>query len=197
MKQISSLIIFCLAFIVCLPLNSSLAQGIRGSKNVIEQDRSLSGFQEIYVEDGIDVHIKQGTADAVIVKADDNLVDYIKTKIENGKLMIYSDRVSIRNSKSYDVYVTVKELNVIKAKSGSDVYGLSTIETDELSIELRSGSDLKMEVHAARLNCEITGGSDAKISGKVDELIAHAKGGSDLMAKKLIAQYLCKSLSKI
>ena len=184
MKQVTSVFLFlCIAF--CLPINTTFAQSVRGSGDVVEEDRGLSGFNEIHIENGIDVHIRQGDNESVVVKADDNLKKYIKTDVENGKLIVHCDRVSIRKSKAFDVIVTVKEIKKIQAKQGSDVYGLTAIKMDKLKLDLSSGSDLKMEIYADILECELTGGSDVKISGKVKELYAEARGGSDIMAKKL------------
>ncbi len=184
MKQVTSFFLFfCIA--IGLPFNATFAQSVRGNGDVVEEDRGLSDFHEIHAENGIDVHIRQGNEESVVVKADDNLKKYIRTDVENGKLMLYCDRVSIRHSKAFDVYVTVQDLTKIKARQGSDIYGLSEIRMDKLKLDLSSGSDLKMEIYADILQCELSGGSDVKISGKVKEFYADARGGSDIMAKKL------------
>jgi len=177
-------LILLLTTSLCLPTNS-FAQRVKGSGKVIEQNRNLSNFYKIDVEDGIDVHILQGERESVTVKADDNLADYIQTKVEDGTLFISSQARNIWRNKSFDVYVTIKNLEAISATDGSDVYGLAPFQLDDFVIKCSSGSDLEMEINANTLHCHLRGGSDVKLKGKVQTLIAKTTGGSDLLAKKL------------
>jgi len=163
------------------------AQNRSGNGNVVEEDRALSGFKSIEVEDGIDLYLHQGNAETVTVKADENLIDYIRTEVRNGILMIYSDK-GIRRAKAFDVYVNVIELEKIMASSGSDVYCEDELKTDELAIRLSSGSDLKMELKANFLTCKLSGGSDVDLKGEVKHLVVDARGGSDVKARRLLVE---------
>lgn len=184
MKHTLVFLTLLLTISFCLP-STTFAQRVKGSGKVIEQNRNLSDFYKIHVEDGIDVHILQGEKESVTVKADDNLADYIQTEVENGTLFISSNARNIWRNKAFDVYVTIKNLEAISATDGSDVYGLGLLELDDLLIKCSSGSDLEMEIHANTLHCNLRGGSDVKLKGKVQTLIAKTTGGSDLLAKRL------------
>ena len=150
----------------------------------MKKNRSLSGFHSIKVEDGVDVYIKQGNTESVTVKADENLVEMIKTEVD-GQTLYISSKGSVYRSKAFDVYVVVKDLERLKAEDGSDVYSLSKITVDQLELTMKGGSDVEMEVEANTIQCDLVGGADAKLSGSVGHLIAKARGGSDLKAKHL------------
>lgn len=163
---------------------SLLAQSVRGSGNVVEQDRNISGFTAIKVSSGVDIHVMQGSADKVVVKTDDNLQEKIKTEL-NGSVLEISSRGNIRSSKAFDVYITVSQLEKISATAGSDVFSKGTLKVDELELQMAAGSDVELDIEASKLHCKLTAGSDADLSGKVDHLEVLATGGSDLSAKGL------------
>lgn len=175
----------CLFFAFCV--STTFAQSITGSKNVIKQNRSHANFVGIDIEDGVDVYIAQGSTEEVVVKADDNLIDLIKTEVKGNTLYI-SSVGRIHQAKALDVYVTVKNLDHLSARDGSDIYSLTKIQVEDLTLNMKGGSDLEMEVAGQKIDCILKGGSDADLVGQVNHLIVNTYGGSDLKAKKLIAQ---------
>lgn len=175
--------LFALFVCLCLSISTIYAQ-TTGNGNVKEENRSLSGFSAIEVSSGVDVFLSQGSAEKVVVKADENLLDHIETMVEGNVLKI-TTKGSIRRAKALDVYVTVTALDRIQANSGSDVKTESALKVNNLVIRMSSGSDLDMEVTANEMTCNLSGGSDANLSGKVGVLVAEANGGSDIEAKNL------------
>ena len=176
----------CLLFLVAFTFSGSklIAQSVTGSGNVIEQERSHTGFNAIQTGHGVDVFISQGSSEKVIVKADDNLVDYIKTSME-GNTLVITAKGNIRRTKAFDVYVTVKNLERVKATSGSDVESQTTLSMDKLELEMHSGSDVEMDLEVGELHCDLSGGSDADLSGTAKSATITASGGSDINAKGL------------
>jgi hypothetical protein len=55
------------------------SQFLRGNENITKSDRSVSGFQTVEVQDGIDLYITQGSAEKLQIEADANLHEFIKT----------------------------------------------------------------------------------------------------------------------
>lgn len=158
-----------------------------GSGHVIDQNRLLSDFSFIEVEDGIDVYLTPGNTTTVLVKADDNLADKILTNVK-GQVLSIEMNGSYRQAKKLEVHITLPKLSGIEASGGSDVYSTKRFELAELKIALSGGSDLNFELTADKLYCALSGGSDAELKGSVNELKAQTSGGSDLKAKNLEIQ---------
>ena len=51
---------------------------VRGSGNIITENRNESGFNSIDVSGAIDVYVKQDSTTSVKVEADDNILEYIE-----------------------------------------------------------------------------------------------------------------------
>lgn len=160
---------------------------ISGNGKVVKQTRDVPGFSGLKVATGIDAVITQGEHESLIVEADENLMDYIKTEVVDGKLKIYSDK-NIRSAKVKKVILEYKKLNTIDVSSAGDVEGNNTLVTDNLDIEMSSAGGLTLAIEADRLEISISSGGDAKLSGKVNTFKADLSSAGDLNAYELEAK---------
>lgn len=187
--KLSFLFLFALMFCLNFTLSAQWNNGIKGSGNVIEQNRNLSGFENVKASSGVDVVLMQGSQDKVVVKADDNLADKITTKVEGNTLVVAVQRnTSIRNAKSFKVLVTASNLKQILSSGGSDVFSEGAITAESLTIKASGGSDLKLDLNVKDLTCDISGGSDANLKGKAQYMTVTARGGSDFEGKNFTAE---------
>jgi len=156
-------------------------ESVSGNGKVIQQDRNVSGISGIKVATGIDAIITQGDAESLTVKADENLMDYIKTEVVDGILKIYTEK-NIRHAKEKKVYLTYKKLNSIDISSAGDVQGNNTLVTDNLDIEMSSAGDLDLAVQADKVEITISSAGDASLSGKTNYFKADLSSAGDLKA---------------
>ncbi|QTE22787.1 head GIN domain-containing protein [Polaribacter cellanae] len=158
---------------------------VNGNRNVTIEDRKVDeNFSGIKVSTGIDLYITQGNTNKVTVEADENLHDIIITEVNDGVLRIYSEK-NIWKAKARKVHVTIQNLNLLKATSGSDVYGKGVIKTQEISIAATSGADIQIEVDAESVETASTSGSDINISGITTNHASSATSGSSIDAYEL------------
>ncbi|WP_460219523.1 head GIN domain-containing protein [Psychroserpens sp. MEBiC05023] len=173
----------------------NLNPGVRGNGNVSTIERSLEDdFYQIEASRGIDVYLTQSDASMLKVQADENLHDIIITEVENGVLKIYADE-NISHSESKKVMINVKDLNLISATSGSDVYSTNVIKADHIKLITTSGADIEVEIDAESTTLTSTSGSDLIVSGKTNTLSASATSGSDIKARQLISQSCTASVT--
>ncbi|WP_297089083.1 head GIN domain-containing protein [uncultured Draconibacterium sp.] len=155
------------------------------------QNRRVEGFKAIKVSTGIDLYLTMGDAEAVKVVADDDIIDDLITEIKNGTLHIYMKRNNWFNwgsgNKTKKAYVTVKELEELRASSGSDVKSQNMLKGERLEVSCSSGSDVELEVFYKNISVDTSSGSDSKLRGKVKTLHVDASSGSDIKAADLEA----------
>jgi len=162
------------------PGNTSL------SGEIITDQRNVSQFDAINVSSGIDLIINQGTNQRVLVKADKNIQDEIKTEVENGELKIYCTK-SFWRVRNITVDITLKELKHLTASAGSDVKSDSKLIVYDLTLDVSSGSDININIEAQTLTLSASSGSDANLKGKTGNLSIKASSGSDINASDLEA----------
>ena len=161
------------------------------SQSQSRQERPVeSDFNEISVSSGVDLIVKQGSPAEIIVEADSDDIDDVKTEIKGGKLNVYFDGsvFSWFQSSSAKVYVTTEEIKKLSASSGADLKSVGEIEGESLEISSSGGADVEVSVKADNVILNSSGGADLMAEGETDYLEAHSSGGADIKARQLIAK---------
>jgi len=174
------LMIFSLTAVSCIA-------HIHGNGNVVKQERTVSNFEEIAVSTGIEVVLNQDSFEKVVVEADENIQKILKTEVTGGKLKIYLEE-GVNYAKKMKVYVTLKQLKALSASAGSEVKTASKINSESLSIDSSSGSEVTMEVGCTMVSMDSSSGSEMHVSGTSNSLKAESSSGSNLHASKLVAE---------
>jgi hypothetical protein len=165
--------------------NANMFNRINGNKNVIIENRSSkTGFNRIIISTGLDLYITQGSKNEILVEADENLQDIIFTDIKDGVLKIYSEK-NIWRAKAKKIHVTVKNLEVITATSGANVFAEKTLKVTALKISGTSGADIKISVDADSVETNATSGSDIEIAGIANNHTSTATSGASINGYEL------------
>jgi Putative auto-transporter adhesin, head GIN domain len=190
------LIIFCskvtIAVVTALLLTSckydiNLGNGIEGNGNVKTETRDITEkFTKISSNRGIEVIVDQDATTEIQVEADENLLQHITTKVENGTLVISSDE-NIDSAEKLIVHVKTPTINGLEATSGSTISTKKTITGNAIQIKSSSGSEINAIVEYDKVATESTSGSNIEVSGKALNLNTSTSSGSTTDAGDLIA----------
>ncbi|NOZ34123.1 MAG: DUF2807 domain-containing protein [Chlorobi bacterium] len=182
----SKLTLLSIAAAVIL-FSSCNISGITGNKNVVKQSRKVTeNFTAVKVSEGINLFLTQGDNPTIITETDENIQEYLITKIKNGILDIHFSKM-IGKVKAKNVYVTMPEIEKITASSAADVKTKTHISSKNLTIDASSGADIKAEIETANLTCESSSGADIDLSGTCGTVNFHASSGAHIDAKNLEA----------
>lgn len=156
--------------------------------------RTVSGFHGIHVSNAIDLVIKQGNEEAVVVSAiDEKYRNRIKTEVKNGILRIWFDNDGVKwnwnmGDKKLRAYVSVKNIDIIQASGACDVKIDGNLNGTDLKLSLSGASSFKGNINYVRMIADQSGASDVNISGKVTELNISVSGASDFKGFELITE---------
>jgi hypothetical protein len=165
----------------------NFGDGIEGSGNITTQTRTVTeDFKKIEVDYGIEVVIEQSNNKSVVVKADDNLLQHITTKVQNGVLKVSSDH-GYNSSETPTVTVQMPIINGLEATAGSKITSKNTIITALIAVKSSSGSEINLSVEADDISLESTSGSSIDVRGKALKLDTSSSSGSSIEAQKLMA----------
>ena len=185
MKKFTSFVLLLVAMVATQSVMAySWTKTVRGSGNVTKETREVDSFTGVKSSAGINVYLFQGDEEKVVVETDDNIQDCLITEVDGSVLKCYLD-CNLRHSTKLNVYVNFKTLNKIRASSGSDVYGETTIKTDYLDINASSAADVKVEVEAESVSCDVSSGADAVLKGRAKYFDGDASSGADIKAEDL------------
>jgi hypothetical protein len=156
--------------------------------------RTTGSFTGVRVNSAIDLYISQGDQTGVAVSASETKVrDRIRTEVKDGVLHIWFDSKGWndwRGNKHMKAYVSVKELNLIKADGACDVELMGRIKSDKLSVDLGGASDISGELECSSLDMSVSGASDSKLKGNVGTISIKLSGASSLKGWDLVTDYV-------
>jgi len=138
--------------------------GVSGSGNVTSEKREVSGFHGVDVSGVFDVEIVAQKDFGVEIQADDNLLQYIKTEVDDGVLEISATR-KINSSGMLKVRI-----------SAPDIDNLETSGVAKISLaDLKNGG----------LKVDSSGASKMTLAGETDKLVIDVSGAAKIDAESL------------
>ncbi|MFN8239194.1 MAG: head GIN domain-containing protein [Bacteroidales bacterium] len=188
MKSLRILLITAMCFALISCVDAQFYKTVRGNGNVVKKDREASYFDGVKVSTGIDVYLTQGDKEKIVVEADENIHEYLKTEIKGNVLHIYFDNVSIRDAETKKVYVTMKDVRSVKTSSAGDIYGETPIKTNLLEVGASSAGDIKLEVRAREVRVDISSSGNVTLTGEAEMLEADLSSAGDLEAADLVVK---------
>jgi len=161
-----------LATLILASLACSLTAGlgdetmVRGSGDVVEETREVSGLTGVKLATIGHLIIEVGDTESLRIEAEDNLMEYFKTEVRNGKLTIGTqDNVRLETTKPVNYYLTVTGLDTIEISSAGDIEA-PDLDAEQFSITISSAGDLEMgELNADTLEVDIGSAGNLNISG--------------------------------
>lgn len=188
MKKTLKLITFLLTVtLLSCNANLNLNDGIEGSGNVITEKRTINeNFDKIAASTGVTVIVEQGSPTDIEVETDDNLMQYVITKVENGTLIVKIEG-NINTMSSIDVRVRMSSIAGLESSSGSRISSKNTIKGTSIKVKSSSGSEIDAVLEYENVNCESSSGSTITVAGKALKLETASSSGSEINAEELAA----------
>ena len=167
MKTIKLLVVAILCLTI-FPVAAQKKAKIKGSKVVVDVFENLDAFNEIEINDGLEVSLMQTNANGYSLKIDSNLVDVVKFKVMDSVLKIYQTH-RITSSKKLELAVTFQNLNKMTLRNGAKIEGQNKFILDSLAMTVSDNSNFELDVETQVTNIIINGSSKGKIQLKSNE----------------------------
>jgi hypothetical protein len=134
---------------------------VRGSGNVVEESREVRGITGVELATTGTLHIEVGEREALRVEAEDNLLEYIETRVRGRTLVIdIPNDFNLRATRPINYYLTVTDLDTIEISSSGDIEA-PDLETERFSVAISSSGDLLMgDLTADTLTVDISSSGD-------------------------------------
>ncbi|MFN2280658.1 MAG: head GIN domain-containing protein [Anaerolineales bacterium] len=149
---------------------------IRGSGDVIVEDRDVSGFDRISISGAGKIILTQGDRESLTIETDDNLMEYIETRVVGDTLEIdFTDEIVLspggrdvlEPSDGFIFRISVIDLEAIKVSGAADIQ-TGKLKTDRLVITFSGAGDISInDLNADTLEVYISGAGNVDLAGKV------------------------------
>jgi len=138
---------------------------VHGSGHMVSDDRKVSDFSKISISGDYKVVLKQDSSMSLKITADDNLLKYIKTEVNGGRLHIYSKR-NLCNNGQMTINIGIRNLEELKASGAVEVESDGNIHTQDLHFKLSGATKITMDLNAANVTTSSSGATELNLKGQ-------------------------------
>jgi len=172
----------CLISILLAATVSCNISLVRGSGNVISEDRAVSGFSKLFISGSGEIFIEQGDEESLTIIAEDNIIPLITTEVSGDTLNIsHGPGPIVTNTKSIEIYLKVKDLDSIST-SGSANVNCSGLSTGSLTIKTTGSGNVDISnLETDSIDISSSGSGNFTLAGNTDSLkiSTNGSGGCD------------------
>jgi hypothetical protein len=142
--------------------DGSSGSGVQGSGVAATQTRHVAPFTGVDLAGSNEVTIRAGGTQAVVVHADDNLLDHVTTEVSSGTLAVGNTSGSFTTRSPMRVEITVPSIRALTL-SGSGLMVASAVDAPQLKVTLSGSGLLRIDGTATRLDASLSGSGDAQL----------------------------------
>ena len=163
-----------LLLLIILPLNISAQEKLKGNKIVVTEDRNISDFNKIEINDNIDVIITQANDKSVSVETDENLQFAVFTEVKDEVLTIKLSKKIIKK-KVLKVYISIDDfIDEINTYKRAEVRSEGTLNLDQIVINAEDDSKVVMDIQCARFSLKNNESANVNLTVKADKAIINS-----------------------
>lgn len=142
--------------------SSTSSTSLEGSGVAATQSRSLPRFSSLELTGSNRVSVRVGAAQAVVVRADDNLIGRVTTEVRRDTLMIGNQPGSFTARTPMSVDVTVRSLEAVTL-SGSGTIAVTGVTGDTFTAVISGSGVLTGSGTVTSLAVTVSGSGDAQL----------------------------------
>ena len=171
---------------------------IEGNGHLQKETRELGKFTAVSSSGSWNVMISYGESNSLLVQADENLLGYIETRVENGTLYIKPRKNSNLHSKNKIlIAVSLTRLTAVTLSGSGNISGEGNFSNDEKTLCKLSGSG-KIQLGFHKINSVdlvISGSGSIRLSGSANTVEAKISGSGNADCSRLICEHATAQIS--
>ena len=185
MKTLSSLSKFlflfvAIPFVACDDMTVSTGDGsnkVKGNGILTTEEREIVPFNQIVLEGVFNVYLIQKEKESIRVEADENILPFIITEVENNILTIkLKDDSKITKMKKINVYITLADIIKIETKGVGLLNCMGKLNLKTVEVQLKGVGATKLNLDCDTLNVKSELVGSLTLSGSAKKFNVKHKG---------------------
>jgi len=165
MKKVHYYILLLVAGFSVAALSSCMFNCVRGSGHPASETRKVAEFTKLDISGDFNIILKQDSSLTLDITADDNLLKFIKTKIEGNTLKIYTHK-NLCNSGQMTITIGIHKLEELRSSGAIEVTADGKLVTKDLGFHLSGASKITLDLSAANVTTDGSGVTELNLTGQ-------------------------------
>lgn len=157
---------------------------IEGSGNVVSETRNVGTFHNIHLNLAARITIQKGAAPDIEIQAEDNIMPYIITRVQNGTLYIDADQ-SISTHETIRFVVYMDDIRELFIDGSGKITTTEQMDVNNLNIQIDGSGRLDLAINANSVFTNIRGSGDINLQGNAQNLTLKIDGSGEINAENL------------
>jgi hypothetical protein len=158
-------------------LDRTSTPGVQGSGVPATQARHLPAFTAVELAGDNNVVVRAGVRRSVLVRADDNLLEHVTTRVRSGTLVVANTPGSFTTKRPMVVEIGVPALEALTLSGNGNIV-VQGIDAKRLVVSLPGSGTLTGSGTAARLTVTVSGSGSVQFTRLVARDVRAAVSGS-------------------
>lgn len=163
-----------------------------------KETRQVGSFSGVASSGSWDILLAYGNSNSIEIEGDENLLEYIETKVENGKLNIRARKnANIRYKNKIVVYVTMSQVKGIYLSGSGDIIGKGNFSNPGTTNIAVSGSgNIKLDFgRFTAIDASVSGSGGIMLKGTSNEVDARISGSGRINCKEVVSDDVTAHIS--
>ncbi len=185
-NKIKIILTSLIVFVFVTVANAQKYGKVKGSGTVINKTRNVGAFEKVGVSGSFDVFLVKGKEGKIDIKIEDNLLSYLITEVDNGKLKIkWKKGVNIRSNKTTQLTVYYNSIDAVGLSGSGDIVGKDLIKSNDFNVAVAGSGDIDLHLEANSVKAAISGSGDIDLKGATKVFTGAIAGSGDISAYDL------------
>ncbi len=159
--------------------------GVKGSGVASTLSKESEPFVGVESRGSVNIEIAQGEPGPLKITGDDNLLELVQTRVEDGVLIVETSE-SYSTQLGLTVSTSLPELKVVRLKGSGSVKGSGVFTGQELTVASRGSSEVELEAEYEKISLSVAGSGNIDLKGTCDELSVQLNGSGSLSARDMV-----------
>lgn len=152
----------------------------QGSGKMITENRSVKDFSKLDISGSYNVVIKQDSVESLVITADDNLMQYITSRVEDRRLRIKSKNLCTNGKLT--LTISLRDLSEIKTAGAVDLSSNGKITTKDIRLDMSGASKITIDLNAKTVNTTGAGLTELNLTGQATAHNVQLSGAGSINA---------------
>jgi Putative auto-transporter adhesin, head GIN domain len=160
---------------------------ITGIGSIENDKREVGEFDEIELKTDFDVIIKErvmGDNNKLEVRAQNNLLPYIKTTVEGGRLIIDTEGC-VQATSPIEIFVKVNEISAVKLTGSGEITSKNTLHSDNMALSCDGSGSINLRIKAENITLANSASGLIKVDGNATKAAVSLAGSGEIDAESL------------
>ncbi|WP_346318261.1 head GIN domain-containing protein [Chitinophaga sp. YIM B06452] len=170
---------------------------ISGNGKLKKETRPVKGaFSEISSSGKYKLLLKQGNTHSIEIEADENILPYLETEIEDNELKLQSKKgYNVSPSQPITVWITLASLKEMNVSGQAEITSEGAIKGSSLEANFSGKVDAKLNLDYDKLEVSMSGSGKMKLNGRANAAEVNISGSGELDAPEMQSQKMELAIS--